>query len=77
MSNPCFNKETHTDCPKRHSGCAIDCPDWAAYCAERDKEYEKRAEVCEKNSLISKSLDNRIAKKMRRVIEDRTYGFAK
>lgn len=42
MKNPCFNEETRTDCPKRCAGCAVNCPEWAAYVKERDAEYERR-----------------------------------
>ena len=42
MKPPCFNEETRTDCPKRCAGCAVNCPEWAAYVKERDKEYEHR-----------------------------------
>lgn len=77
MSTPCYNQETHTDCPKRHSGCAINCPEWAAYCAERDKEYKKRAETNKKNVLLNTAIDKRTAKKLRKFIENRTCGFPK
>lgn len=77
MDSPCYNRETHTDCPRRHSGCAVDCPDWAAYCVERDKDYERRAEVCKKHFVIGKSIDDRIAKKLKRTIEVRTQGYMK
>lgn len=30
-SSPCFNKETKTDCPNRHAGCAINCEKWAEW----------------------------------------------
>ena len=42
MDNPCYNKETKTDCPERYPGCGADCPDWAAYVAKRDAEYIRR-----------------------------------
>ena len=42
MDNPCYDKTTKTDCPKRHPGCGADCPDWAAYVVERDAEYIRR-----------------------------------
>lgn len=77
MDRPCFDKKTHTDCPKRHSGCAIDCPEWAAYCVERDKEYERRAKVCKQNFILGKTIDDRHAKKLKREIEIRKYGFTK
>lgn len=51
MKNPCFNRETRTDCPRRHAGCAVDCPDWAAYVKERDAEYERRKIQFEVDSI--------------------------
>lgn len=77
MKIPCYNTETQTDCPKRHSGCAVDCPEWAAYCEERDKDYEKRAEASKKNLIMGTTIDKRTAKKLRRMIDDRITGFTK
>ena len=65
MDSPCYNRKTHTDCPKRHAGCAIDCPDWAAYCSERDKEYEERAEISKNNFALGRAIDNLAAKKLK------------
>ena len=60
MKNPCYNKETKTDCPDRYSGCGADCPKWAAYVVKRDAEYIKRhIENAEKRHRIS----NRKARK--------------
>lgn len=42
MDNPCYNKETKTDCPERYPGCGADCPKWAAYVVKRDAEYIQR-----------------------------------
>ena len=42
MGNPCYNKETKTDCPERYPGCGADCPKWAAYVVKRDAEYIQR-----------------------------------
>jgi hypothetical protein len=36
MKPPC------KDCPERKGGCAVTCPKWREYIAERDKQYEKR-----------------------------------
>lgn len=49
--NPCYDSVTHTDCPRRKVGCAIDCPDWAKHIAERDEMYKKRAEYVEGRSV--------------------------
>ena len=70
---PCFNRETHTDCPKRHVGCAADCPEWATYCEERDKSYEERAESSRNSFALGRSIDNAAAKKHRREIQYRSY----
>ena len=42
MENPCYNRQTKTDCPDRKCGCQVTCPKWAKYVEERDKEYEQR-----------------------------------
>lgn len=42
MKCPCYDTETKTDCPKRHCGCQVDCPDWAEYVEARDDMYKKR-----------------------------------
>ena len=71
LQPPCFNKETHTQCPKRHSGCAIDCPEWAKYCSERDKEYDRRAAANEENFITGKTMAERVEKNLRHVIRAR------
>lgn len=71
MNPPCFNAETHTDCPRRHSGCAIDCPDWAAYVAERDKKYDQRAENVQNTFITCKTASDRTKRKLSRIIHDR------
>lgn len=77
MTHPCFNAETHTDCPRRHGGCAIDCPDWAKYSAEMAKEYKRRARISEQKMAIDATRDRLIANNLRRVIDNRTTGFTK
>jgi hypothetical protein len=52
MSHPCFDEKTRTDCPRRHCGCAVDCPDWAAYQKEREESYKKRARELEADRAI-------------------------
>lgn len=39
--NPCAK-----DCPRRAAGCAVTCPEWAAYQEERDAGYAERARKC-------------------------------
>lgn len=42
MKNPCHDKNTGVDCPRRCAGCASTCPEWAEYTEERNKTYKKR-----------------------------------
>ena len=42
MESPCYNTKTKTDCPRRKAGCAVNCPEWAKYTQERNKEYHER-----------------------------------
>lgn len=52
MKNPCFDEATHTDCPGRHSGCAVDCPAWAEYVRQRNAEYAKKRAESDAVSVI-------------------------
>lgn len=42
MVNPCYDKKTGTDCPRRKPGCGATCPEWARYVEARDAEYDRR-----------------------------------
>ena len=42
MKNPCYDRNTKSDCPDRKAGCAAKCPEWAAYVEERERMYKKR-----------------------------------
>jgi hypothetical protein len=42
MSHPCFDRETRTDCPDRHAGCAATCPKWAEYEQQKNERYAER-----------------------------------
>ena len=77
MKQPCYNSETHSDCPRRHSGCAIDCPDWAAYCAERDKGYEKRADEILAKAATYDYFAKHTANNQRYAIRERQRGVWK
>lgn len=68
MKNPCFNEETRTDCPRRCSGCAVSCPDWAAYVKERDAEYERRKIESDVGSIMLSSRNHTMELRMRRDI---------
>lgn len=52
MSHPCFDEKTRTDCPRRHAGCAVNCPEWAAWEKEREEVYRKRAMELEADRAI-------------------------
>lgn len=53
MNNPCYDRETKTDCPKRCAGCAGTCKKWADYVKARDEEYERRKNVNAANNIYS------------------------
>lgn len=57
MSNsPCFDVATRTDCHNRSESCRLNCPKWAKYVKERDKEYEqRRAEMPAKAAFLDMS----------------------
>lgn len=40
-NSPCYDTETKTDCPKRHVGCKIDCPQWKVWLVQHEKEREQ------------------------------------
>ena len=42
VQSPCFDRLTKQDCPERCENCHNDCPQWAEYVKERDKEYQRR-----------------------------------
>lgn len=79
MKNPCFDKETRTDCPRRHSGCAVDCLDWAAYEKARNEEYERRRVKFEVDSIsydgIRKAQERYIKREMNRQRSRRRGGL--
>ena len=65
MKNPCF--VDGRDCPRRQAGCARTCPDWAAYCVERDKIWKRRYEENEaKSVIIEGSIRAKVKHMMRR-----------
>lgn len=69
MDSPCYDKATKTDCPRRCKGCAIDCPEWAAYEVERNKVYEQRAKG--DRSVLTNAHKQRINE----VIKQKARGF--
>lgn len=42
MNPPCYNRETHTDCPKRRVGCRSTCEEWQKFEAANADERERR-----------------------------------
>lgn len=44
-------------CTRRTVGCHASCPEWAAYVAERDKDYENRADIIRINDAIHDGYD--------------------
>lgn len=42
VQSPCFDRLNKRDCPERSENCHNDCPRWAEYVKERDKEYQRR-----------------------------------
>ena len=74
MSNipcPCYDEVTKTDCPRRHSGCAINCEEWHDYAKRRDEEYRRRLAESGANSAIISSNMNHMTKRQRYSIAER------
>lgn len=63
--NPCYDKKTHTDCSRRHVGCATTCKEWAEYQAERDADYVENQKQSEYRAWHEKSVQKclRMSKK--------------
>ena len=69
MRPPCYNIETHTDCPDRKGGCTVGCKKWAAYVTERDKQYGERMRLNEEEHVFFKIGNARRKKYLKSVIE--------
>lgn len=67
MTSPCYDEKTKTDCPRRHAGCAVDCPKWADYIKERDEMYERRGNQMNARSSADSVAYRRMALKMKYV----------
>lgn len=65
MQNPCYNKATKTDCPKRSVGCGENCPEWKKYVESRDKAYIERALVANANRTLTDGHLQRIKKSLK------------
>lgn len=72
MKNPCYNEQTKTDCPKRSQSCRLDCPKWAAYLIERDKEYERRRIEAPVSGAFSERASRTWSRKQKCAIHNRT-----
>lgn len=75
IDNPCFDRKTHTDCPKRAVGCDVDCPEWATYVAKREKIYHERKAQNDANSAISDHKFMRRARWQRKYLRNGTKKF--
>ena len=64
MKNPCYKESSRSDCPKRTPGCAVNCPDWAAYIQERDVVYQRRRQENAQKDMEWASV-KRISKKQK------------
>lgn len=71
-NNPCYNEQTKTDCPRRHAGCAVDCPEWARYFAEKEERYKQRVEDNEIRYAMGRKAMERTIYNQRRNLRDRS-----
>lgn len=71
MKRPCYDPITHTDCPRRCGGCAVNCPEWAKYVSERDKEYKRRKTIMQAATINFGSSQSRFTKREKARMEDR------
>ena len=68
--NPCT-----PDCPRRKGGCAVGCPERAAFVAERQVEYESRAKRAQAlYGGVSTEGGKSIAKRSERAARRKLYG---
>lgn len=62
VQSPCFDRLTKQDCPERCENCHNDCPRWAEYVKERDKEYQRRKAA----SLYTEGHDKQITRGLKK-----------
>lgn len=73
MTPPCRDRKTNADCPRRHVGCAVTCPEWAKYVESRSVDYEDRKRKCISQDFIRSNISRNVASacikaiKMRRI----------
>lgn len=58
VQSPCFDRLTKQDCPERSENCHNDCPRWAEYVKERDKEYQRRKAASQYTEGFNKQITN-------------------
>mgnify|MGYP007072985820 CR=1 FL=1 len=52
IESPCYNRETHTDCPNRYVGCRQSCQAWEIYQAQKDALADKKIKEHNKETDI-------------------------
>lgn len=62
VQSPCFDRLTRRDCPERCENCHNDCPRWAEYVKERDKEYQRRKAA----SMYTEGFNKQITRGLKR-----------
>lgn len=62
VQSPCFDRLNKRDCPERGENCHNDCPRWAEYVKERDKEYQRRKAA----SLYTEGHDKQITRGLKK-----------
>lgn len=72
MKSPCYDVEKKLDCPRRHSGCAVDCPDWATYVKARNAEYSEKRHAYDVVYVLSEGKWKRDTNMSRKRIGDRS-----
>ena len=54
IKSPCWSRE-QPNCPRRAMGCAINCPEWQEYTAQREVEYAKRKKEREEKEALNQT----------------------
>lgn len=65
MTNPCYNKETKTDCPDRKAGCGGSCTKWLEYEKNRNEGYKAKLKVSASIPFNETSAERKIKYDMR------------
>lgn len=67
---PCYDKQTHTDCPDRYVGCSAKCEKWSKYESLRDASYIER--VAESEAIRRKYDAMGRDKHLKKIISNRS-----